>query len=424
MHLSRIVPRALPLLLAASAVCSAAAAPSFQYYGGHVVSNARVVQVNWGSSVASATQNALQGFYPTIVNSAYLDWLGEYSTVGLTGFADGQPGSNQRIGRGTYGGMVTITPALTGTTLAYDAIQAELVAQINAGHLPAPAFDWQGIPDTVYLVDFPPGTTITYAGNSSCVSFCAVFASLSVGGKNVGAAFIPDLTTGACTTGCGNGSTVTDVITQIHSHELLELVTGPETAAATGTSPGRPMGWYDATIGTIANECNAQGATVAGYWVEKGWSTLRNACIAQAPSALPVCDGSTNVCRQCSAADNGQACSGAHPACETDGSNPAFGECVACATNASCSGATPVCSKADAGNDTCRACASDSECTGSSAGGHCLSTGACGAFPDAGGGGGGGGGGGCSAVASGPLPWLVPALLLAGAVARRRRASR
>ena len=421
MHSSRrAVPHAIPLLLAASV---ATAAPSFHNYGGHVVSNARVVQVNWGSSVTSTTQNALQGFYPAIVNSPYLDWVSEYSTVGLTGFADGQPGSNQRIGRGSYGGMYTITPALTGTTVAYDAIEAELVAQINAGHIPAPTFDWQGIADTVYLVDFPPGTTITYAGTSSCVQFCGVFATLNVGGKNVGAAFIPDLTSGPCATGCGNGTNATDVITQIHSHELLEVITGPETAAATGNTLTRPIGWYDANIGTIANQCNAQGAQVSGYWVEKGWSARANACIAQSPTTLSVCDGSTTLCRQCSAADNGQACSGAHPACETDSTNPAFGECVACATNASCSGTTPVCNKADAGNDTCRACASDSECTGSSAGGHCLSTGACGAFPDAGSGGGGGGsGGGCSTAASGPMPWLVLALIAAAGFARRVRA--
>ena len=416
MHLSRrLVLGAVPLLLVGSA---AGAATTFHYYGGNVVSNARVVQVSWGSNVPSSTQTGLQAFYPAVLNSPYLDWLSEYSTVGLNGFGDGLPGSNQRIGRGTYGGAFTITPTLSGTTLAYADIEAELTAQIAAGHLPAPTFDWQGIADTVYVVDFPPGVTIDLNGDQSCQTFCAVFGTLTVGGKHVGTALVPDLTTGPCATGCGNGATNFDVVTQVHSHELLEVITNAEYALSSGSA--RPAAWADTSIGTIANPCNANGAQVAGYWVEKGWSTRANACIAQTSSPLAVCDGSTTLCRQCSAADNGQAggCTANRPACETDGTNPAFGECVACATSANCSGTTPVCDKADAGNDTCRACVLDADCTGNAAGPHCLSTGACGAAP----GGGGGSGGGCtSAGQPEPLLWLVPALLAAAGLLRRRR---
>ncbi len=414
MHLSRrLVLCAVPLLLVGS---TAGAATTFHYYGGNVVSNARVVQVSWGSTVPAATQTGLQAFYPAILNSPYLDWVSEYSTVGLNGFGDGLPGSNQRMGRGTYGGLYTITPALTGATLAYADIEAELVAQISAGHLPAPTFDWQGIANTVYMVDFPPGVTIDYQGNLSCQIFCSIAATLTIGGKHVGVGLIPDVTTGPCATGCGNGSTSFDVVTQIHSYELLDVITSAELPLATNVT--RPIGWYADQVGGIADACSAKGAQVAGYWVEKGWSIRENNCIVQSSSALGVCDGSTTVCRQCSAADNGQpsGCTGAHAACETDGANPAFGECVACATSANCSGTTPVCNKADAGNDTCRACTADAECTGNTAGPHCLSTGACGAAP------GGSSGGGCtSAGQPEPVLWLAAALLGALGLGRRRR---
>ena len=398
-------------------------AATFQYYGGRVVSNPKVVQVLWGTGFSTDVHDNLAPFYTDILASTYIDWLSEYSTVGLTGAVDMQPGSNQRIGRGGFVGTYTITPSTSATTVSNATIQAEISAQIAAGHLPAPTFDWQGNVNTLYMIDFPSGYVITANGSQSCVQFCAIFDTAVIGGKSVGLGIFPDITSGGCQNGCGNSPTALNNITWVHSFELLNVMTDTEVGLA--TSIGRPLAWYANSVGSISDAClSSAQATVAGHAVAKAWSRTQAACVAEVPS-LTVCDGSTTHCRECTSADNGQAtgCTGAKAVCETDGTNSAFGECVACATSAQCSGATPVCNKADAGNDTCRACAADAECTGSAAGPHCLSTGACGAAPapDAGSGGSGSSGssGGCSATGTGPAGPLAALALLALLLRRR-----
>ena len=409
------------------------AAPAFHYYGGKVVSNAKVVQVLWGTGFSTDVHDNLAPFYTDILASPYMDWLSEYSTVGLNGFVDGQPGSNQRIGRGTFVGTVAITPSTNATTLSNTTIASEISAQIAAGHLPAPTFDWQGNVNTLYMIDFPSGYVITVSGGQSCQQFCGIFDTLVLSGKSVGLGIFPDITSGGCQTGCGSSPTALNNITWVHSLILLDVVTDTEIGIAANID--RPMAWYSnaglGDSGNIADVCSGSAqATVAGHSVAMGWSQTENTCVATV-SNLAVCDGSTTHCRECSAADNGQAtgCTGAKAVCETDGTNSAFGECVACATNAQCSGVTPVCNKVDAGNDTCRACGADADCTGNAAGPHCLSTGACGAAPapDAGTGGGGGGAGssssgGCSTTGSGPAGPLAILTMLAVLLGRRRPA--
>jgi hypothetical protein len=65
-----------------------------------VLSNVKVIAVNWTSEVDTELQGRLPAFYGAVVNGPMFDWLSEYSTMGLTG-QDGQPGSNQSIGRGS-----------------------------------------------------------------------------------------------------------------------------------------------------------------------------------------------------------------------------------------------------------------------------------------------------------------------------------
>jgi uncharacterized protein (TIGR03382 family) len=415
-----------------------AAGPAFHYYGGKVVSNAKVVQVLWGTGFSTDVQNNLAPFYTNVLASSYIDWLSEYSTVGLNGVLDGLPGSNQRIGRGAFVGTYPITPSTTATTLTNAQVQTEIAAQINAGHLPAPTFDWQGDVNTVYMIDFPSGYKLNVQGSQSCVQFCAILDTLSFNGKSVGLGMFPDVTSGGCQNGCGTSATPFNNVTWVHSFELIQIITDTEIGIA--TSVARPLAWYANGSGTnqgdIADVCNGNTASVGGYTVAKGWSQSLNECIAVLATAPPICEGSTTHCTQCTSADDGQACTGSKAVCETDESNQAFGECVACATSAQCSGTTPVCNKADAGNDTCRACAADLDCTGNSAGPHCLSTGACGAAPvtDAGSGSDGGSGGsggsgsssksGCSTSGSGPAGVLVVLVLLAMFLGRRRSAVR
>jgi MYXO-CTERM domain-containing protein len=112
----------------------------------------------------------------------------EYSTAGKTGevcsvqtdaglgyFGPSTASSSgQTITRGSALAAVTISPMVTtGTTIADDnaAIGAELVAQIHAGNLPAPTYDAQGYPNTLYVVFFPSNCSISIQNFGSCTAF-------------------------------------------------------------------------------------------------------------------------------------------------------------------------------------------------------------------------------------------------------------
>jgi len=136
---------------------------------------------------------------------------------------------------GTFHSSVAITTLLTltpSTTVHVRTIAAELVAQQKAGVLPAP--DAQG--NTIYVVHFPPGITITddsYAGHASigtsCIEFCAYHDDYFNLAEPRIFPFIvmPDISQGAgCLAGCGTG-TPFDRYTEVLSHELYETVTDP-----------------------------------------------------------------------------------------------------------------------------------------------------------------------------------------------------
>src|SRR5438067_12984880 len=70
------------------------------YFGGPVVSKAKVVQVLYGSGtyqtfVTASGSSSMSGMYSGVTNSAYFDWLNEYNT------------QSQTIGRGTFAGQMT-----------------------------------------------------------------------------------------------------------------------------------------------------------------------------------------------------------------------------------------------------------------------------------------------------------------------------
>ncbi len=355
------------------------------YWGGRVISNVHVIAVNWGPSVNTTLKNGIGGFYTAITNSVYMDWLAEYDTFGLNG-QDGAKGSGQRIGRGTFGGSVTITPSLTPTSIIDDQIGVELAAQLNAGKLPAPVTDAAGNVNSIYMFDFPPGVTISLGSDQSCVKFGAYHSTIVYKGLSVPYGVHPD---------CGFGFNTS---TSIHSHELVEAITDTEVGLVPSSvaTIARPSAWYwystdknQGEIGDICESGSSSDTVVAGYTVQKQWSNSRGACIGTSPTI--ICDGSSPAiagCRACTAADNVVACNGARPVCETDSTNHKFGQCVACTAtapcaagatciksnddtddscasnactgNAQCSGGTPIC---DTGTHVCRACSDDTDCT-------------------------------------------------------------
>src|SRR5437899_2937502 len=72
------------------------AAENLQYYGGPVISSAKVYAIFWTDKVAAETKTKIGPFFENILDSNYMDWLSEYDTD-LTA-VNGRPGTRQHIG--------------------------------------------------------------------------------------------------------------------------------------------------------------------------------------------------------------------------------------------------------------------------------------------------------------------------------------
>jgi uncharacterized repeat protein (TIGR01451 family) len=267
------------------------------YFGGPVISNIHIVIVFWGTNVdpVVTTPGTIDQFFADITNSRYYDLLTEYSTLGVTGSGTPVASSNQTIGRGQFDATVTIIPSVcpgTATcTLSDNQIQAELTNQLNAGHLPAPVKDAQGIIETFYMIYFPPGVHINLGTAPSCATggFCAYHSNTS---SLVPYGVLPDFgpTSGCQAPHCGSGTEFQN-LTAVTSHEMSEAVTDAQVGSATVFGP--PLAWYDPSppptpdLGEIADICGGQVATVSAgthtYNVQLEFSNLQNDCVSAPP---------------------------------------------------------------------------------------------------------------------------------------------
>jgi hypothetical protein len=279
-----------------NAAATAPAAPAgahLSYFGGPIISNVHVVQVLYGSGsynaqVAGTTSPTMGNFYGDLTgtNSGYVSLLTQYNTT-IAG------GTNQTIGNGTFDGLFQIVPSAgnNGSTISDAQIQSELLAQISAGHLPAPVLDAAGNVNTLYMIFFPPGKTITQGGSSSCVAggFCAYHGTTStlLNGKNVLYGVMPDMQSGLCSTGgCGNAG-VFGNYTSVTSHELTEAITDADVGIAATFAP--PLAWYDMVNGEIGDICNGQQGTYTAngtaYTIQLEFSNAANNCVLPPPAA-------------------------------------------------------------------------------------------------------------------------------------------
>lgn len=247
------------------------AGPHLNYYGGPVISNVKIVKVEYGSGtyqsfITGSGAATMAGFYTAIPTPGYMSWLTEYNTA------------TQHIGSGTYAGDFPITPASTRdrSTITDANIQAELVAQIKAGHVPAPTAN------TLYMIHFPKGKRISQGGSYSCVAggFCAYHGTISYNGSYVYYGVLPDMSAGSgCDTGCGTGTAFGNQ-TSVASHELVESIT--DAAVGKATTFASPLAWYDPNNGEIGDICNGQQASKvlngSTYTVQKEWSNAHGTC--------------------------------------------------------------------------------------------------------------------------------------------------
>jgi hypothetical protein len=250
-HVQMMPMRVQTLLRAAPAVSA-----HLQYYGGKVISNVKVQMIEWGSGVKYNTQ--FPDFYRTFLDSPYMDWLSEYNT------------STQQIGRGSYLGDYVDTGAGSATTVDDSKVQSEIARLITAGSVPA------NDDNTLYMVHFPPGVTITQGGSSSCSAFCAYHGTFKRNGNNVYYGVMPDLG-GACASGCGVHDQFGNTCSAA-THETIEAVTDAEVGLATSVGP--PIAWYDTSQGEIGDICASEtDGMIGNYVVQSEWSNQSNACI-------------------------------------------------------------------------------------------------------------------------------------------------
>ncbi len=234
--------------------------PQLNYYGGPLLGSVKIQLVFWNRKVAY--RNRLPGFYSTITDSPYFDWLSEYNTPSIS------------IGRGSYLGAYQDSAPAPAKIEDAD-IQTELTKLISSGAVPAPGAN------TLYMVYFPPGMSIDMSGSGSCQVFCAYHSSFVNGSTEINYGVIPDQG-GACAGGCGGDPSQFNNETSVSSHEMIEAVTNPAVGLATGNTPAAPLGWYDAANGEIGDICNAEQAQVSGYTVQRLWSNSRGLCVATA----------------------------------------------------------------------------------------------------------------------------------------------
>ncbi|HLK07310.1 MAG TPA: hypothetical protein VKV30_05205 [Candidatus Angelobacter sp.] len=296
---------------AAAVGFAAPAGAHLTYFGGPIISNVQVVQVLYGSGsynsqVAGSTSPTMGNFFADITSTGLISLMQQYNT-NISG------GTGQVFGNGTFGGLFQIVPssANNGSTIDDTQIQSEILAQISAGHLPAPVNDALGNPNTLYMIYFPPGKTITQGGSSSCVAggFCAYHGTTSstLNSKHVLYGVMPDMQAGSgCSTGCGS-STVFNNYTSVTSHELVEAMTDADVGIA--TTFAAPLAWYDMTNGEIGDICNGQqGSYTANgttYTIQLEFSNSANNCVnfpvvsgpnytlSASPSSLTVTQGSS-----------------------------------------------------------------------------------------------------------------------------------
>jgi|GEM_PF-5849339 len=218
------------------------------YFGGRVISNAKVYAVWWGTGanlnpVLTRQTSGIADFFKGILNSSYMDGLNEYNTdlVAQAGAHKGSPGTNQFIGRGNFAGTLALTKIPSGN-VTDEQVQAVIENAIVDGTLPEPD------DNTLLAIFFPRSVSITIDGSRSCSGFGAYHFATPQTKHHVAYAIMPD-----CGTGFGGYTNVT-------SHELIEAVT--DAIPTPGSNPDYPQAWNKADGNEVSDLCQSTSASV------------------------------------------------------------------------------------------------------------------------------------------------------------------
>ncbi len=233
----------------AAAAATPATPPQLSYRNGPLLTSVEVFTIFWGSAwqqLANATLlKQLNQFFDSILTSALMDQMAEYSVPG------------KKIGHGKRTGSVTVTTPVLRRSVTDTAIQHMLQFEI-ANNAAVP----HATPNTLYFIYLPPGVRAIQGGSASCQAFCGYHNDIA------GQVFYAVMPYAGCT-GCTGGLSPFDALTSTSSHELCEAITDP--------IPGQ--GWYDDVHGEIGDICAWKTKKIGAYTVQLEWSNKAKACV-------------------------------------------------------------------------------------------------------------------------------------------------
>jgi len=229
--------------------------PHLAYNNGPLLANVEVFTVFWGGAwqnqpALASLSNSLNDFFKFILSSPLIDQLSEYSVPGHT------------IGHGKWVGSKTLVTE-PGSLIDDSAIQAALQDWLAKD----PTFPKPNA-NSLHFIYFPPGTSITLQGSTSCQTFGGYHDAIV--GKNLFYAVEP-----FCVAGSGSLSQL-DFFTLTSSHELCEAITDPV--------PGNGWYWFkdqkhQGEIGDICEAAPNAEERVGNYLVQREWSNHLKRCV-------------------------------------------------------------------------------------------------------------------------------------------------
>ena len=264
----------------AQATNTAPANAHLTYYGGNVIEHPTYTNVFWGAywqSGAGLTERQYYNNFTQAVptTSEFTSAMVEYT---------GQGGKT--IHNGVYAGEKSIATE-PGKTIDDAQVKTTIQSWVNAGLVPAPSLD------NVYVLYFPPGTSVTMGTDASCTTFCGFHSTIQTTSGSGGLIRYIVMPHPDCA-GCKFEATVQDSITVVASHEMWEADTDADVGLATAVGP--PLAWYDQTNGENGDICAGDpNATLHGYRVQTTWSNAEGKCVAQRSVGTPPPAGDFSV---------------------------------------------------------------------------------------------------------------------------------
>ncbi len=221
--------------------------PQVTYQGGKLLERVAVFSVFWGAiwmeKQYQALSEEINTFLSYITASELIDQLKEYDT------------SNFTIRHGK----------LTGTKVLNESLEKEIDNKIIKERFATQIKNYEAMtptPNTLFMLFFPPGVTITLGKKKSCDYFCGFHDAID---KKIVYSVIPYVDCQLCR----NNLSLLDAYTLIISHELCEAI----------TDPIPKKGWYSSKDNEIGDICVGQQKKIGKYLVQREWSNKHKSCL-------------------------------------------------------------------------------------------------------------------------------------------------